>query len=164
MDVEGGGFADLVRRHPGVQTERSHRPVRAAEVEHPEVGHHPERVGEAECRIVGVHVVPADSADDVDLLAEHPLGMVADPVTGGMVDGVAGRTAHTEHLPLRLLQRAERRDVLIAKAVNLIGAHHHMAPSGASTTPSTIIRLTSSACGGTALTNSWVETTRSTDR
>ncbi len=38
------------------------------------------------------------------------------------------------------------------------------APPGASTTESTIIRFTSNACGGTALTSSSVETTRSTDR
>src|SRR5579884_3968187 len=102
--------------------------VRPAEVEHTQVGHDAIDVDEPERRIAGIDFVVADPGYHVDGLAEHPRRVVAHPVARGVIDGVAGRAAHTEHLPLGLLQWPERRDVLIAVAVNLVGAHHHMPP------------------------------------
>ena len=40
-----------------------------------------------------------------------------------MVDGVAGRAPDTEHLSGWMLQRSEGRQVLVAVAVDLVGAH-----------------------------------------
>ncbi len=46
-----------------------------------------------------------------------------------MIDRVARCTADPEHLPGGVLQRTERRQVLVAVPVDLVGAHHDMTPS-----------------------------------
>ena len=112
-----------------MQRHRTHLMVGPIEVEDAEIGHHPVDVDEAVRRIVRIHLVPADAGDHVDRVAEHPLGVVADPVARRVIDGVARCAAHTEHLPGRVLQRSERRQVLVAVAVNLVGAHDDMAPA-----------------------------------
>ena len=81
--------ADLVGFNTWMQRDRPHLVVRAVEVEHSEVGHHPVHVDEPVRRVVRIDLVPTDSGHDVDRIAEHPLGVVADPVAGGVVDGVA---------------------------------------------------------------------------
>src|ERR1700682_2266501 len=111
-----------------MQRYRAHLMVGPVEVEDAEIGHHPEHVDKPERRIVGIDLVPADSGYDVDRLAEDPLGVVAYPVAGRMVDGVTRRAANTEHLSRWVLQGSECRQVLVAVAVNLVGAHDDVAP------------------------------------
>ncbi|SKX88234.1 Uncharacterised protein [Mycobacteroides abscessus subsp. abscessus] len=56
--------------------------------------------------------------------------MSGDPVARRMVDGVARRSAHTEHLTRGVLEWAERRQVLVTVSVDLVGAHDHVSPTG----------------------------------
>ena len=112
-----------------MQRHRTHLMVRSVEVEDPEIGDDAIHVDEPVRRIVRIDLVPADAGDYVDRVAEHPLGVVADPVAGRMVDGVARRAADTEHLSRRVLQGSECRQVLVAVAVNLVGAHDDVAPA-----------------------------------
>ena len=126
VDLERGVLADLVGIDAGVQRHRAHRVVGAAEVEDAEVRHHPVDVDEPVRRVIGIDFVPTDPGHDVDVVAEDALGVVAHPIAGGMVDRVAGRTPHAEHLPARVLKGSERRQVLVAVPVDLVCAHHHV--------------------------------------
>ena len=110
-----------------MQRHCAHLVIRAVEVEHTEVGHHPVHVDEAVGWVVGIDLVPTYSGHDIDRVTEHPLGVIAHPVAGGVVDRVAGCAPDPEHLAGGMLQRSERRQVLVAVTVDLVGAHHHMA-------------------------------------
>ena len=127
VNLEGGVLCDLVRLDAGMQRQRPHGAVGTVEVEDAEVGHHPVHVDEPVGRVVGIDLVPTDPGHHVDGVAEHPLGVVSDPVAGGVVDGVARRASHAEHLAGRVLQGPERRQVLVAVPVDLVGAHHDVA-------------------------------------
>ena len=127
VNLEGGVLADLFGIDTGMQRHRTHGVVRTVEVEHAEVRHHAEHVDEPVCRVVGIDLVPTDPGHDVYVVAEHPLGVVADPVTRRVVDRVSRRAPHTEHLPGRVLHGSECGKVLVAVPVDLIRAHHDMA-------------------------------------
>src|SRR4029453_11256970 len=123
---ERGVLCYLFRCDARMQRHRPHLMIRPVEVEDPEIGHHLVHIDKAVRRVVTIDLVPADARHDVERIAEHPLGVVADPVARRVIDRVAWRAADTEHLPGRVLQRPERREVLIAETVNLIGPHDHM--------------------------------------
>ena len=129
MHLEGSVLGDLLGLDAGMQRQRAHLMVGSVEVEHAEVGHHPEHVDEPVCGVGRIDLVPADSRHHVDGIAEHPLGVIADPVARRVVDGVPRCTAHSEHLAGGMLKRAECGQVLIPIPVNLIGTHDDVAPA-----------------------------------
>ena len=97
------------------------------EVEHGKVGDH------ARQAMVALHplgqlggTVVTETADHVDLGHKHVCVVLGDEETGGVIDGVAGATAHTEQLRLGAIPRADVGDVGVAEPVDLAGAHHHM--------------------------------------
>src|SRR5690606_26714073 len=71
--------------------------------------------------------IVSNPAHDIDRLDEDVLRMPRHPIARRMVDRVARSTADAEELDLRLLEIADAADVLVAVAIDLGGAHHHMA-------------------------------------
>ena len=71
--------------------------------------------------------VVADARDHIDLRDEGFGPVIRDPVAGRVVDGVARRAAHAEQLRARMLGIADAGDVLVAEAIDLGGAHQHVA-------------------------------------
>jgi hypothetical protein len=53
--------------------------------------------------------------------------MIRDEIARRMIDGVAGRTPHTEELRLRFVPVADGTDVLVAVSVDLTRAHDDVA-------------------------------------
>src|SRR6195952_1662052 len=127
-DLEGRGLLHLLDAHAGVHRDEPHRVAGPAEVEDAEVADDPVHAVEPRrCRSRCLGPRPADTGDDVDLLDEDARGVLGHPVGRLVVHRVARRPADPEKLPLRLLPWADRGDVLVALAIDLGGAHHHVA-------------------------------------
>ncbi len=125
--LERGVLGYLFGGDAGMEAQRAEGVSRSTEVEDTEVGDNAGDVQVLVCRVLGIDLVVADTAHHVDLVDEHSLGVLGDEVARRVVDGVARGAAHTEHLTRRLLKRAEGGEVLVAVAIELIGAHDYVA-------------------------------------
>ncbi len=108
--------------------DESHAVIGTAEVEDGEIGDDPTQIvtGGDEAAQFPSPVV-TDATHHVDLRNEHRRHVLRDKETRRIVDGVAWPTAHTEQLGLGLLPWTDVGDVGVAEAVDLAGAHHHVA-------------------------------------
>ena len=128
---EAGLLHHLVPRHAGMQRDQPHRVIGRARSRRRR-GSRPRGGSRGSARRGSERGRPvvADARDHVDLRDEGLRAVVRDPVAGRMVDRVARRAAHAEQLRARLLRIADAGDVLVAEAIDLGGAHHHVAPPG----------------------------------
>jgi hypothetical protein len=111
----------LVHLHTGVHGEQAHGVVRRAEVEDGQVRDDPVHVV-----VLARGVVVADTGHDVHGVHEDARVVPGDPVARAVVGGVARCAAEPQQLPGRLLVVADAGDVLVAEAVDLVRAHHHV--------------------------------------
>src|SRR5690606_26892495 len=126
---KAGVLLHLLKTHAGVEAAHAHAVVWCFEVEHTQVADHPaDLVKLPRGWAQGAGAVVAHAAHHVHLLYEHPAGVLRHPVARRVADGVTRRATHAEQLSFRLGEGADARDVLVAVAIDLGGAHHHVAP------------------------------------
>ena len=128
--IEAGDFSKVVASHSGMDGYNTHAIVGSLKIEHAEIA---DDVADFVKPCGGFPQLPrpvvTDARDHIDLFNEDPFVVVGHPIAGGVVDGVARRPTHPQKLGFGFLPITDAGDVLVAVAVELTGAHQHMAAS-----------------------------------